>query len=236
MNAFAKTCRTDFAFLVGTYGFERTITEGDRYSSASFARPDALIGVYAEAGDKPWVTVKVGRRYFGLHKAIRQIDPAYEKRQPESGETAMLVHYARFLKKHFRTILGPLPRKPPPPAPPKKRRANKAGALDFLATLPGWKTASSRTFATKMTTLIYYDGQGVRLTLDLVDGKTLERVRIYCKTKESDLDDAIRVLAPELNESRPEEQKSRLVYYAEFLRHRGAALLAGKRSAWGKLR
>lgn len=236
MNSFAKTCRTDFAFLVDNYGFERTITEGDRYSSASFARPDAMIGVYAEAGDKPWVTVTVGRRYFGLHKAIQQIDPAYKKREPEYGETAILVHYARFLRKHFREILGPLPRKPPTPAPPAKRRANRAGALDFLATLPGWKTASSRTFATKMTTLIYYDAEGVRLTLDLLDAKVLQTVRIYFKTKELDLDDAITLLAPELSASRPEEQKARLVYYAEFLRHRGAALLAGKRSAWGKLR
>lgn len=236
MNSFAKTCRTDFAFLVEEYGFERTITEGDRYSSASFVRTDAIIGVYAEAGDKPWVTVKVDRRYFGLHKAIQQIDPAYKKREPESGETAILVHYARFLRMHFKEIVGPLPRTPPPPAPPAKRRANRAGALDFLATLPTWKTGSMRTFATKMTTLIYYDEQGVRLTIDLREGKALQTVRIYFKTKEIDLDDAVTVLAPELSARRPEEQKARLAYYAEFLRHRGAALLAGKRSAWGKLR
>ena len=100
MNAFAKTCRTEFAFLVTKYNFRITVEEGDRDSMASFYRTDALVNVYAEAGSKPWVTVRTSGPAFGLHKAIERIDPDYRKREPEYGETAVLVYYARFLRKH----------------------------------------------------------------------------------------------------------------------------------------
>lgn len=236
MSSFAQTCRTDFAFLVERHGFKRTISEGDRDSSASFIRTDAHIGVHAEAGGMPWVTVTVGGRDFGLEKAIKRLDPAYRKARPAHGETPILVYYAHFLRKHFTEILGPLPRRPPPPPPPAKRRATRAGALDFLAALPGWQTGSLRDHATRTTTLIFHQDGNLRVRVELRDGKLLEAVRISAKTKDVDLDDAIAVLAPDLRASRPEEQKARLAYYAGFLRNRGAALLAGKRSAWGKLR
>ena len=70
--------------------------------------------------------------------------------------------------------------------------------------------------------------------LVLADGKRLTRVTISARRKEADLDDAIAKLAPALARA-PKEQKARLAFYAEFLRHSGAALLAGKRSAWSRL-
>ena len=233
-DSFTRACRRDFAFLVRDYSFTVRASASQIEASVMFVRPDALVVVYTEWMSEPWVTVKIGRaRSFGLHTKIARLDPDYARRKP-SGESAVIAYHARFLRTHVRAILGGLPRKPPEPEPARKPRATRAGALDFLVNELGWASASEREFSTKQTKLHFHKGS-VRLAVALDDGRRLACVRISARTKEVDLDDAIAKLAPDFAARRPKEQKARLAFYAEFLRTRGAALLAGKRSAWSRM-
>ena len=75
----------------------------------------------------------------------------------------------------------------------------------------------------------------MRLRICLAGG-ALETVYLQARSKTVNLDHAIATLAPALAAPRSADANQRLTQYASFLRGPGAALLAGKSSAWSRLR
>jgi hypothetical protein len=219
---FLGACRREFSFLK-RLGFESEESVIPAEASVTFTRSadDSCVRISSEYVGEPWVVVTKQGRGAGLHRHIARLDAAYRKTWPTTGLKRQVRYYARFLKQHADSILPLLLKKA---ALPRKKSRAGAGALSFLETELGWDWGRS-TEAGKAT--VVFVKMPVRVTIEW-EGNELQAVHLHARSKSVNLDT--------LTAQPPVEARQRLDFYAAFLRGEGAALTAGKPSAWAKIK
>jgi hypothetical protein len=182
------------------------------------------------------VVITLGGRQTGLHRHVARLAPSLRKRWPAPTDVARQVAAsARFLEAHFDEVLGQ-PREPARSATAPKARARPgAGALTFLETELGWDWGRLTNQNGPGTVEVVFVKGPLRLRICVDHGK-LDAVFLHARTQSVNLDEAIAQLAANLACPRGADAKQRLLAYAAFLRGPGAGLLAGKPSAWSRLR